>query len=141
MFQSRAQEPHVVYLCYERWLFCISHPHSCSTNIINQKGKPAGLIRWHCNSKKFLKSFLKKIWIKWIVSLCDEMVEARHFSDTWSWQTCNITDNTRNVSIHISGMDGACTNTAQAHLQNCAKYITVENKTAYLKIYKNCLKK
>lgn len=94
MFQSRAQKHHVVYLHYERWLFSISRPQSCSTNIINQKGKPVGLIRWHCNSKKFLKSFLKKIWIKWIVSLCDEMVEARHFSDTWSWQSCNITDNT-----------------------------------------------
>ncbi len=37
MFQSRAQEPHVVYLCYEHRLFCISHPHSSSTNIVNQR--------------------------------------------------------------------------------------------------------
>lgn len=44
------------------------------------------MIRWYCNSKKknILKSFLKKIWIKWIVSLCDEMVEARHFSDIYT---------------------------------------------------------
>lgn len=45
--------------------------------------------------KKNLKSFLKKIWIKWIVSLCDEMAVARHFGDTWSWQTRGIADNTR----------------------------------------------
>lgn len=141
MFQSRAQKPHVVYLCYQRWLFCISHPHSCSTNIINQRGKPAGLICWLCNSKKFLKSFLKKIWIKWIVSLCDEMAEARHFSDTWSWQTCNIIDNTRMflftfqawmVPVPTRQRD------SQAHLHNCAKSITIKNKTAFLKIYKHC---
>lgn len=68
------------------------------------------MIRCYCNSKKFLKSFLKKIWIKWIVSLCDEMVEARHFSDIYTHgpdRLAGNTDNTRNVSIPISGMDGA----------------------------------
>lgn len=89
MFRSVAQKPHVVYLCYKRRLFCISHSHSCSTNIINLKGKRAGidslaLQQQKKKKKKNLKSFLKKIWIKWIVSLCDEMAVARHFGDTWS---------------------------------------------------------
>lgn len=96
MFQSRAQTVRVVYLCYQGWLFCISHPRSCSTNIINQKRKLHGLIHWlNDGKKKFPKSFLKKIWIKWIVSLCDEMAEARHFRDAWPCQMCGITDDTR----------------------------------------------
>lgn len=95
MLQSTAQMLHVVFLCYQRRLVCISHPRSGS-NIINQKGTRHGLIRWHCDGKKknFLKSFLKKIWIKWIVSLCDEMAGARHFRDTWPCQMCGITDDT-----------------------------------------------
>lgn len=85
MFHSVEQKPHVVYLCYKRRLFCISHIHSCSTNIINLKGKRAGIDSLALQEpKKKLKSFLKKIWIKWIVSLCDEMAVARHFGDTWS---------------------------------------------------------
>lgn len=145
MFQSRAQEPHVVYLCYERWLFCISHPHSCSTNIINQKGKPAGLIPWHCNSKKFLKSFLKKIWIKWIVSLCDEMVEARHFSDIYTHgpdrlaalQTIQgmflFTFQAWMVPVPTLRRDSL------AHLENCIVYncLRQDSLFRFIKIYKN----
>lgn len=64
MLQSRAQMLHVVYLCYQRRLVCISHPRSGS-NIINQKGTRHGLIRWHCDGKKIIKKkslnhFLKR---------------------------------------------------------------------------------
>lgn len=60
MFQSRAQILRVVYLCYQLWLFCISHPRSGS-NIINQTRKRHGLIRWHCDGKKkSLNHFLKR---------------------------------------------------------------------------------
>lgn len=54
--------PRVVYLCYQGWLFCISHPRSCSTSIINQKGKLHGLIHWHSDGKgkNSLNHFLKR---------------------------------------------------------------------------------
>lgn len=112
MFQSRAQMRCVVYLCYQGRLFCISHSRSCSTNIINQKGKLHGLIHLHSDGKKkkILKSFLKKIWIKWIGSLCDKMVEARHFRDTWPCQMCGITDNTRMFLFTFQAWM-ACSNT------------------------------
>lgn len=44
----------------------------------------------------------------------------------------------KDVSIHISGMDGACPNTTKRFP---SKDITIKNKTVYLKIYRYCSKK
>lgn len=141
MFRSVAQKPHVVYLCYKRRLFCISHTHSCSTNIINLKGKCAGIdslalqLQRKKKRKKNLKSFLKKIWIKWIVSLCDEMAVARHFGDTWSWQTRGIADNTR---MFLSTFQAwvASTRDSQRYLKKMSQeeYEPLDRRLNYKKI-------
>lgn len=143
MFQSRAQEPHVVYLCYERWLFCISHPYSCSTNIINQERKASRIDSPVVQQqKKSLNHFLKRFGLnglyhcvtKWlrhailVIHGPDRLaalptIQGMFLFTFQAWM----------VPVPTLHRD------LQAHLINCSQYITVKNKTAHVKIYRtNC---
>lgn len=146
MFQSTAQEPHVVYLCYERRLFCISHRRSCSTNIINQ-GRESSL-DWcagTATAKNSLNHFLKRFGLNGLYHCVTKWSRHAILVIHGPDRLASITDNTRNVSIHISGMDGACATTVQIFTSSsrqkkkkkkCTKNITAKDETAYLRIYK-----
>lgn len=116
MFQSTAQEPHVVYLCYERRLFCISHPHSGSTNIINQvKGEAAGIDSLLLQQQKqqqenSLNHFLKRFGFNGLYHCVTKWLRHAILVIHGADRLAALQAVQRNVSIHISGMDGECSN-------------------------------